>query len=131
MYNNITSFEEIAPTDCKSLKIHALVVSQVLNLAIRSSQWVGIRHAPCSNTPARFPLLSCNDLPVSDLSFAEKLQGSKFGEDEDVKAMTKIFDETAKLRFSNPSEPSYIKFGTVRDKDPAFNIRSGQLKLPG
>ncbi|EIW80707.1 hypothetical protein CONPUDRAFT_82808 [Coniophora puteana RWD-64-598 SS2] len=60
-----------------------------------------------------------------------KLQGSKFGDESDVKEMTKIFDRTTKLRFSNPSEPAYIKFGTIRDKDQDFGIRSGQLKLPG
>ncbi|EGN92781.1 hypothetical protein SERLA73DRAFT_116909 [Serpula lacrymans var. lacrymans S7.3] len=61
----------------------------------------------------------------------EKLRGSKFGSIEDINQMTGEFDKTTKLRFNNPSEPSYIRFGTVRDKDLAFNIRSGQLKLPG
>ncbi|KAH7912713.1 hypothetical protein BJ138DRAFT_1228277 [Hygrophoropsis aurantiaca] len=60
-----------------------------------------------------------------------QLNGSKFGNKEDITQMTGEFDRTAKLRFSNAQEPSYIRFGTVRDKDPAFNIRSGQLKLAG
>ena len=62
---------------------------------------------------------------------AGKLLGSKFGTMEDITQMKSEFDKTTKLRFSNPSEPSYIRFGTVRDKDPAYDIRSGQLKLPG
>lgn len=45
--------------------------------------------------------------------------------------MTDIFDSTAKLRFRNMEDPSYIKFGTVRDKDPQRDIRNGQLKLSG
>jgi len=45
--------------------------------------------------------------------------------------MTDCFDKTTKHRFGNPDEPSYIKFGAARDKDPKFNIRSGQLKLLG
>jgi hypothetical protein len=45
--------------------------------------------------------------------------------------MTSIFDKSTKLRFRNPDEPSYIKFGGVRDKDPSVGIRSGQLKLLG
>jgi hypothetical protein len=45
--------------------------------------------------------------------------------------MTDIFDSTAKLRFRNMEDPSYIKFGTVRDKDPQRDIRNGQLKLTG
>ncbi|KAF8132021.1 hypothetical protein EV363DRAFT_1583618 [Boletus edulis] len=60
-----------------------------------------------------------------------KLTGSKFGTPEDVAQMTSEFDKTTKLRFNNPTEPSYIRFGTVKDRDLAFNIKSGQLKLPG
>lgn len=62
---------------------------------------------------------------------AGKLHGYKFGTKEDITQMKNEFDKTTKLRFSNPNEPSYIRFGTVRDKDPACDIRSGQLKLSG
>ncbi|KZP28411.1 hypothetical protein FIBSPDRAFT_927551 [Athelia psychrophila] len=62
---------------------------------------------------------------------SEKLARSKYGSPEDVANMTSCFDKTTKLRFRNPAEPSYIKFGEVRDRDPAVGIRSGQLKLPG
>jgi hypothetical protein len=61
----------------------------------------------------------------------EKLRGSKFGNEEDIALMTSCFDKTTKHSFRKPDEPSYIKFGTMRDKDLAFNIRSGQLKLLG
>ncbi|KAL4065607.1 hypothetical protein V8B97DRAFT_1875242 [Scleroderma yunnanense] len=60
-----------------------------------------------------------------------KLLGSRFGTREDIIQMKIEFDKTTKLRFRNPNESSYIRFGTVRDRDPAFNIRSGQLKIPG
>ena len=63
--------------------------------------------------------------------FAGKLEGSRFNTPEDIENMTKCFDKTTKLRFRNPGEPSYIKFGGVRDKDPVIGIRSGQLKLAG
>ncbi|KAG1836542.1 hypothetical protein DFJ58DRAFT_669610 [Suillus subalutaceus] len=59
------------------------------------------------------------------------LQGSRFGTPEIVLQMTDIFDMSTTLRFCNPEDPSYIKFGTMRDKDPQFNIRNGQLKLNG
>ncbi|KZP20070.1 hypothetical protein FIBSPDRAFT_546789 [Athelia psychrophila] len=62
---------------------------------------------------------------------AEKLALSKYGSPEDLANMTSCFDKTTKLRFRNPDEPSYIKFGGVRDRDPDVGIRSGQLKLPG
>lgn len=45
--------------------------------------------------------------------------------------MTEIFDKTTKVRFRDADEPQYIKFGSVQDKDPDYNIRSGQLKLSG
>ncbi|KAG1810862.1 uncharacterized protein BJ212DRAFT_1376413 [Suillus subaureus] len=61
----------------------------------------------------------------------EKLSGSRFGTPEIVQQMTDIFDKTTKFRFRNPEESSYIRFGTLRDKDTQFNIRSGQLKLNG
>ncbi|KAI6043467.1 hypothetical protein EDC04DRAFT_3057215 [Pisolithus marmoratus] len=61
----------------------------------------------------------------------EKLQGSRFGTEEDIALMKREFDKTTRLRFSNPNHPSFIRFGTVRDKDLEYNIRSGQLKLPG
>lgn len=60
-----------------------------------------------------------------------KLANSKFGSSEDLKNLVDCFDKSTKLRFRNQEEPSYIKFGGVRDKDTAFGIRSGQLKLPG
>ncbi|KIM58498.1 hypothetical protein SCLCIDRAFT_128166, partial [Scleroderma citrinum Foug A] len=40
-------------------------------------------------------------------------------------------DKTTKLQFRRADEPQYIQFGTVRDKEPEYNIRSGQLKLSG
>lgn len=45
--------------------------------------------------------------------------------------MTELFDKTTKVRFRDAEEPQYIKFGSVRDKDPEYDIRSGQLKLSG
>jgi len=62
---------------------------------------------------------------------SEKLSGCRFGTPDIVQQMTDIFDNSAKLRFHSPNDPSYIKFGTVRDRDPQYNIRNGQLKLDG
>jgi hypothetical protein len=49
----------------------------------------------------------------------------------DLDNIIECFDKTTKLRFRNPDEPQYIKFGGTRDNDPNFNIRFGQLKLLG
>ncbi|OJA08932.1 hypothetical protein AZE42_05319 [Rhizopogon vesiculosus] len=60
-----------------------------------------------------------------------KLSGSNYSSPEMIIQMTNIFDKTTKLRFRKPDEPSYVKFGTIRDKDLTYDIRSGQLKLAG
>lgn len=60
-----------------------------------------------------------------------KLANSQFGTAEMIQQMTKIFDKTTKLGFRNAEDPQYIKFGTRRDSDPEFGIKSGQLKLAG
>ncbi|KAI9573194.1 hypothetical protein HD554DRAFT_2059684 [Boletus coccyginus] len=60
-----------------------------------------------------------------------KLANSQYGSPDIVQQMKEIFDQTTKLRFRDADGPQYIKFGTVRDKDPQYGIRSGQLKLTG
>ncbi|RXW25730.1 hypothetical protein EST38_g170 [Candolleomyces aberdarensis] len=57
------------------------------------------------------------------------LRNSKFV--DDVPHISECFDKTTKLRFRNQSDPQYIRFGGVRDKDLTFGIRSGQLRLEG
>ncbi|KAG6334776.1 hypothetical protein ID866_4309 [Astraeus odoratus] len=61
----------------------------------------------------------------------KKLAGSRYSNPDILRQITDIFDKTTKLRVRNAEDPQYIKFGTVRDKDPQYDIRSGQLKLPG
>ncbi|KAG9312271.1 hypothetical protein JVU11DRAFT_7574 [Chiua virens] len=60
-----------------------------------------------------------------------KLANSRYGTPDMVEQMKELFDKTTKLRFRDANDPQYIKFGTVRDKDPQYDIRSGQLKLVG
>ncbi|KAF4620562.1 hypothetical protein D9613_001104 [Agrocybe pediades] len=57
------------------------------------------------------------------------LKGSRFV--DDIPLIKKCFDKTTKLRFRKEDEAQYIKFGTLKDRDPKLNIRSGQLKLLG
>ncbi|KAG1843333.1 hypothetical protein DFJ58DRAFT_907387 [Suillus subalutaceus] len=61
----------------------------------------------------------------------EKLSGSRYGTPDVIQHIIDIFDSTTKLRFCNPEDPAYIKFGTIRDRDPQHDIRNGQLKLSG
>jgi len=50
---------------------------------------------------------------------------------DDLEHIVRCFDKTTKLRFRKAEEPQYIKFGSTRDNDEAYNIRFGQLKLMG
>ena len=68
---------------------------------------------------------------VTSHSATAKLANSRYGSPDIVQQMRDIFDKTTKLRFRDASDPQYIKFGTVRDKDLQCDIRSGQLKLVG
>ncbi|KIM86827.1 hypothetical protein PILCRDRAFT_4705 [Piloderma croceum F 1598] len=61
----------------------------------------------------------------------EKLKRSIFGTSANIDNMVNVFDKSTKLKFRNPDDPSYIRFGGVKDRDLAVGIRSGQLKLPG
>ncbi|KIK58160.1 hypothetical protein GYMLUDRAFT_228044, partial [Collybiopsis luxurians FD-317 M1] len=65
----------------------------------------------------------------SRIYFEDKLQGSQFY--SDVSKIAECFDQTTKLQFRDSGEPSYVRFGGVRDRDPALDIRSGQMKIPG
>jgi hypothetical protein len=99
---------------------------------LRSSSRIRIRQS----TSRRFFERQVYPWCISALSqffnlFPVKLRGSKFGDPEEIAQMTACFDKTTKHRFRNSDGPCYIKFGTLRDKDLDFGIRSGQLKLPG
>ncbi|KAF8652562.1 hypothetical protein AX16_004345 [Volvariella volvacea WC 439] len=45
--------------------------------------------------------------------------------------IAECFDKTTKPTFRNLNGPCFIRFGTIRDNDPQFNIRSGKLRLDG
>jgi hypothetical protein len=62
-------------------------------------------------------------------TYEEILQGSTYL--EDAPDIARRFDKTTKLRFRDPEEPQYIKFGSLKDKDPRVGIRSGQIRLNG
>lgn len=45
--------------------------------------------------------------------------------------MVEHFDRSTKPTFKDSEERSYVKFGSIRDRDPAVGIRGGQLQLTG
>lgn len=48
-----------------------------------------------------------------------------------MKSMLDYFEKSTKPVFKDEKEPSYIKFGGLKDNDPAVSIRRGQLTLSG
>ena len=41
------------------------------------------------------------------------------------------FDKSVKPTFKDSAERSFIKFGSMRDRDPLVGIRSGQMVVEG
>lgn len=41
------------------------------------------------------------------------------------------FDRDVKTRFKEVDEPYFIKFGSIRDNEPAKGVTRGKLKLLG
>jgi len=72
------------------------------------------------------PLIDRSPSPQPD-----RLEGSKFDTPEDLAAFAKRFDEGIKKIFSNNQEDRYVKFGSPRDNDPKYGIKSGRLTLTG
>ncbi|KAF9025800.1 hypothetical protein BDZ89DRAFT_1016644 [Hymenopellis radicata] len=61
--------------------------------------------------------------------FKVLLAGSRFIDDVDY--IAECFDKTTKLLVRNDTEAAYIKFGKMRDRDAALDIRNGSLKISG
>ncbi|KAF8651107.1 hypothetical protein AX16_004882 [Volvariella volvacea WC 439] len=59
------------------------------------------------------------------------LSGSKYQGKACVDLVVECFDKSTKLTFRDINEPSFIRFGSVFDKDPKFNINMGKLKIEG
>ncbi|TEB34592.1 hypothetical protein FA13DRAFT_1753603 [Coprinellus micaceus] len=63
--------------------------------------------------------------------FEQKLKGSQYGTPDSLDHITRQFDEKTKRLFRDRKEPQFVPFGSPFDKDPAFGIRNGQLRLTG
>jgi hypothetical protein len=63
--------------------------------------------------------------------FRKTLTKSRFGSEDEVKAMASTFDKVTKCTFNDPVAPYYVKFGGFRDNDARYDIRSGSIKIPG
>ena len=61
----------------------------------------------------------------------DKLKGSKYGSEDDINEMVKIFDDRSKRIFRSEIETTYIPFGRVSDRDSVYGIVGGKLKLTG
>ncbi|KAK7029533.1 hypothetical protein VNI00_014410 [Paramarasmius palmivorus] len=61
----------------------------------------------------------------------DRLRDSKYGNEQDITHITSVFDKSTKHLFRDDSSVSYIRFGSARDKDPAVDIKGGQMKVSG
>ncbi|KAF8652556.1 hypothetical protein AX16_004339 [Volvariella volvacea WC 439] len=57
------------------------------------------------------------------------LIGSKYH--DAIDPIAECFDKDAKLRFRDANGPCFIRFGSIFEKDPKYDIQSGRLKLDG
>ena len=126
------SVEEIAAADCK-FSVGRLHRADTHGLSTKAS----LKDLPvsiCGRKNFSTVRTALNDdIPVlrSSHSAAEELKDSKFGHDEDIMTMMEQFEKAAKATFRSPSDPSFIRFGSMHDDDDDFGIRSGQLRLDG
>ena len=121
------SFEEVAPAECEYTTLQSTRLMLASPGRLQGSVLVTRRAAGFLKSRYQDKFASMLTL----IALSGKLEGSKYGGPEFLKQMTEIFDKTTKLRLRNAEDPQYIKFGTVRDKDPQYDIRSGQLRLAG
>jgi hypothetical protein len=79
----------------------------------------------------RDPRFFCALAITLDVRLTGKLLSSRYDAPEDVQHIAECFDKSTKLSFKDPSQPSFIKFGTSRDTDPSVDVKFGQLKMSG
>ena len=60
-----------------------------------------------------------------------KLRTSKFNTPEDISAFAQKFDAGVKRVFSDDNVAQHIKFGSPRDNDLQYGIKTGKLMLTG
>ena len=86
--------------------------------------------APRNTSEASVPTFLTH-ISVHDYTPAEHLERSQYNNDDDIKSMLDYFNKATKPVFKSDKDPSYIKFGSAGCNAPRFNIRRGQLVLPG
>ena len=124
--------EEISPAECEKrfhpdytqdLHYHTFLIQGVLHGSTR----VNIRAHEFLQGQIYF--LRTNS-PLIAICIA-KLRNSKYGNEEDLYTMLENFERSTKPTFKDPTDKSFIRFGSMRDKDPDFGIRGGQISIEG
>ncbi|KZT03735.1 uncharacterized protein LAESUDRAFT_659042 [Laetiporus sulphureus 93-53] len=59
----------------------------------------------------------------------DKLENSRFGNEEYVETMLECFENSTKPTFRDPTKASYIRFGGPRDTDEQRGVKRGTLTL--
>ena len=60
-----------------------------------------------------------------------RFKNSRFDNGQVLAAFTESFDTGLKATFSDGSKPQFVKFGSLRDNDEHYGVKSGKLSLPG
>ncbi|PPQ65510.1 hypothetical protein CVT24_010806 [Panaeolus cyanescens] len=126
------SFDELAPPNCQSCCAYPRVM---LTEVFRSGYFQGSVFVT-----VRARLLLKSELESFSFDFFvvlanldQQLPGLLIDSEylDDIDDILEAFDDTTKLRFRDPQDPQYVRFGGVGDNDTSVNIRFGQLKLKG
>ncbi|KAF8871915.1 hypothetical protein CPB85DRAFT_1379000 [Mucidula mucida] len=59
------------------------------------------------------------------------LEGTRFGNPDDLSHITDTFDKSTKMSFRSATTSLFIRFGSVRDREPRAGISNGRMKLDG
>ncbi|KAF9025400.1 hypothetical protein BDZ89DRAFT_953828, partial [Hymenopellis radicata] len=59
------------------------------------------------------------------------LEGTRFGNPDDLSHITDTFDKATKMSFRSATTSLFIRFGSVRDREPRAGITNGRMKLDG
>lgn len=125
------TLEEIAPIGCKCLnqayQLSRRLANSCMTGILQGSTRVNVRAAQFLRCMISFYFFSD---PLTK-SFLAKLAESKYGYYDEVKNMVDSFEKYTKPTFKDSNDKAFIKFGSMRDRDPEFGIRNGQLILEG
>lgn len=124
------TLEEIAPIGCKYLNQADQLSRRLSNSYHRYIAGLYTSKRQSCTISALYDFVLLFQRPAYQALLA-KLAESKYGYYDEVKNMVDSFEKYTKPTFKDSNDKAFIKFGSMRDRDPEFGIRNGQLILEG